>query len=201
MGKITATGKRFPILPWKNFAAAKWLLTDNLLVCFFEQKFYCCFPNTAHRESEREREMLQQQFGEHDRQTGRATAERQTSPTSTHHATEQLQYMRSARQPTAKNISSSNKQKHSYRSKNWQRRRNPAMLKPPGRGHLFDPPAIFSRIFARCSLDFHSPSLCCLRTIKTSHPVAITGRILRNKLTKHTSPGCAVTSSNKQELS
>ena len=44
------------------------------------------------------------------------------------------------------------------------------------------PPAIFSRVC--CSLNFHSLSLCCLRTIKTSHSVGTTGRILRNKLTK-----------------
>jgi len=50
------------------------------------------------------------------------------------------------------------------------------------------PPAIFSRIFACCSLNFHCLSLCCLHTIKTSHSVGTTGRILQNKLTKHTSP-------------
>jgi len=46
-----------------------------------------------------------------------------------------------------------------------------------------------------------------LPTMKTSHSVGTTGRILRNKLTKHMSQAkwqtftCAVTSSNKQELS
>jgi len=53
---------------------------------------------------------------------------------------------------------------------------------------IFSPPAIFSHIFACCSLNFHSLSLCCLQcvhTIKTSHSVGTTGRILRNKLTKH----------------
>jgi len=49
-------------------------------------------------------------------------------------------------------------------------------------------PRNISHIFARCSSNFHSLSLCCLRTIKTSHSVATTGRMLRNKLTKHTSP-------------
>ena len=63
----------------------------------------------------------------------------------------------------------------------------PAMLKPRGREYLFAP-AIFSHIFACCSLNFHSLSLHCLHTIKTSHSVGTTGRILRNKLTKHTSP-------------
>ena len=63
----------------------------------------------------------------------------------------------------------------------------PAMLKPWGREYLFAP-AIFSHIFACCSVDFHSLSLCCRHTIKTSHSVGTTGRILRNKLTKHTSP-------------
>ena len=56
-----------------------------------------------------------------------------------------------------------------------QRRRNgggarPAMLKPRRREYLFAP-AIFSHIFACCSLNFHSLSLCCLHTIKTSHCV------------------------------
>ena len=41
----------------------------------------------------------------------------------------------------------------------------PAMLKPRGRECPFAP-AIFSHIFARCSLNFHSLSLCCLHTIK-----------------------------------
>ena len=71
-----------------------------------------------------------------------------------------------------------------------QRRRNggtPAMLKPRGREYPFAP-IIFSHIFACCSLNFHSLSLCCLNTIKTSHSVGTTGRILRKKLTKHTSP-------------
>ena len=63
----------------------------------------------------------------------------------------------------------------------------PAMLKPRGREYLFAP-AIFSHIFACCSLNFHSLSLCCLHTIKTSHSVGTTGRILRNKLTKQSSP-------------
>jgi len=40
----------------------------------------------------------------------------------------------------------------------------PAMLKPRGREFLFAA-AILSRIFARCSLNFHSSSLCCLHTI------------------------------------
>jgi len=54
----------------------------------------------------------------------------------------------------------------------------PAMLKPRGREHLFAP-AIFSHIFACCSSNFHSLSLCCLHTIKTSHShsVGTTGRI------------------------
>jgi len=64
----------------------------------------------------------------------------------------------------------------------------PAMLKPRRREYLFAR-AIFSHIFACCSLNFHSLSLCCLHTIKTSGSVGTTGRILRNKLTKHTSPG------------
>ena len=46
----------------------------------------------------------------------------------------------------------------------------PAMLKPRGREYLIAP-AIFSHIFACCSLYFHSSSLCCLHTIKTSHSV------------------------------
>ena len=50
----------------------------------------------------------------------------------------------------------------------------PAMLKPQGREYLFVP-AIFSHIFAYCSLNFHSLSLCCLHTIKTSHSVGTTG--------------------------
>jgi len=50
-----------------------------------------------------------------------------------------------------------------------RRRRNgggarPAMLKPRGREFLFAA-AILSRIFARCWLNFHSLSLCCLHTI------------------------------------
>jgi len=64
-----------------------------------------------------------------------------------------------------------------------QKRRNdggahPAMLKPRGREHLFTP-AIFSHIFACCSSNFHSLSLCCLHTIKTSHShsVGTRGRI------------------------
>jgi len=77
----------------------------------------------------------------------------------------------------------------------FQRRRNSggdgalahAMLKPWGREYLFAP-TIFSHIFARCSLNFHSLSLCCLHTIKTSHSIGTTGRILRHKFTKHTSP-------------
>ena len=54
----------------------------------------------------------------------------------------------------------------------------PAMLKPRGREHLFAP-AIFSHIFACCSSNFHSLSLCCLHTIRTSHShsVGTTGRI------------------------
>ena len=40
----------------------------------------------------------------------------------------------------------------------------PAMLKPRGREFLFAA-AILSRICARCSLNFHSLSLCCLHTI------------------------------------
>ena len=63
----------------------------------------------------------------------------------------------------------------------------PAMWKPRGREYLIAP-AIFSHIFACCSLNFHSLSLCCLHIIKTSHSVGTTGRILRNKFTKHTSP-------------
>jgi len=63
----------------------------------------------------------------------------------------------------------------------------PAMWKPWGREYLITP-AIFSHTFACCSLNFHSLSLCCLHTIKMSHSVGTTGRILRNKLTKHTSP-------------
>jgi len=67
-----------------------------------------------------------------------------------------------------------------------QRRRNggttgalaPAMLKPRGREYLFAP-EIFSHIFACSSLNFHSLSLCCLHTIKTSYSVGTTGRILR----------------------
>jgi len=59
--------------------------------------------------------------------------------------------------------------------------------KPRGREYLIAP-AIFSYIFACCSLNFQSLSLCCLHTIETSHSVGTTGRILRNKLTKHTSP-------------
>jgi len=54
----------------------------------------------------------------------------------------------------------------------------PAMLKPRGREYLFAP-EIFSHIFACCSLNFHSLSLCCRHTIKTSHSVGTTGRILR----------------------
>jgi len=54
----------------------------------------------------------------------------------------------------------------------------PAMLKPRGREYLFAP-AVFSHMFACCSLNFHSLSLCCLPTIKTSHSVGTTGRILR----------------------
>ena len=61
-----------------------------------------------------------------------------------------------------------------------------AMLKPRGREYLFAP-AIFPHIFACCSLNFHSLSLCRLHTVKTWHSVDTTGRILRNKLTKHTS--------------
>jgi len=87
---------------------------------------------------------------------------------------------------------------HRYGTKlrHCQRRRNgvgttgalaPAMLKPRGREYLIAR-AIFSHIFARCSLNFHSSSLCCLHTIKTSHSVGARGRILRNKLMKHTSP-------------
>jgi len=53
-----------------------------------------------------------------------------------------------------------------------------------GAEYLFAP-AIFSLIFACCSLNFHCLSLCCLHTIKTSHSVGTTGRILQNKLTKH----------------
>ena len=49
-------------------------------------------------------------------------------------------------------------------------------------------PRNISHISACCSLNFHSLSLCCLHTIKMSHSVGTTGRILRNKLTKHTSP-------------
>ena len=41
----------------------------------------------------------------------------------------------------------------------------PAMLKPQGREYLIAH-AIFSHIFACCSLNFHSLSLCCLYTIK-----------------------------------
>ena len=44
---------------------------------------------------------------------------------------------------------------------------------------------LFSHIFACCSLNFHSLSLCFLHTITTSHSDGTTGRILRNKLTKH----------------
>ena len=47
---------------------------------------------------------------------------------------------------------------------------DPAMLKPRGREYLFAP-AIFSHIFACCSLNFHSLPLCCPHTIKTSHSV------------------------------
>ena len=73
-----------------------------------------------------------------------------------------------------------------------QRRRNgggarPAMLKPPGARVSFRPRNIFPH-FACCSLNLHSLSLCCLHTVKTSHSVGTAGRILRNKLTKHTSP-------------
>jgi len=39
-----------------------------------------------------------------------------------------------------------------------------AMLKPWGRDYLFAP-TIFSQIFARCSLNFHSLSLRCLHTV------------------------------------
>jgi len=84
---------------------------------------------------------------------------------------------------------------HRYGTKlrHCQRRRNgvgttgelaPAMLKPRGREYLIAR-AIFSHIFARCSLNFHSLSLCCLHTIKTLHSVGARGRILRNKLTEH----------------
>ena len=40
------------------------------------------------------------------------------------------------------------------------------MLKPRGREHLFAP-AIFSHIFACCSLNFYSLSLCCLHMLFT----------------------------------
>jgi len=63
-----------------------------------------------------------------------------------------------------------------------QRRRNggvarPRNVEPRGREYLFAP-AIFSHIFARCSLNFHFLSLCCLHTIKTSHSVGTTGKIM-----------------------
>jgi len=61
------------------------------------------------------------------------------------------------------------------------------MLKPRGREYLIAP-QYFSHIFACCFLNFHSLSLCRLHTIKTSHSVGTTGRILRNKLTNHASP-------------
>ena len=41
--------------------------------------------------------------------------------------------------------------------------------------------------FCMLFLKLHSLSLCCPHTIKTSHSVGSTGKILRNKLTKHTS--------------
>ena len=98
---------------------------------------------------------------------------------------------------------------HRYGTKlrHCQRRRNgvgttgalaPAMLKPRGREYLIAR-AIFSHIFARCSLNFHSSSLCCLDTIKTSHSVGTIGRILyeRNKLTEHRPPSAARISVNK----
>jgi len=52
----------------------------------------------------------------------------------------------------------------------WQRRRNgmgtrPRNVETMGREYLFAS-AIFSHIFACCSLNFHSLSLCCLHTIK-----------------------------------
>jgi len=49
--------------------------------------------------------------------------------------------------------------------------RAPAMLKPRGREYLIAP-AIFSHIFACCSLNFHSLSLCCLHTITRSSAIA-----------------------------
>jgi len=61
------------------------------------------------------------------------------------------------------------------------------MLKPRGREYLIAP-QYFSHFFACCFLNFHSLSLCRLHTIKTSHSVGTTGRILRNKLTSHASP-------------
>jgi len=72
-----------------------------------------------------------------------------------------------------------------------QRRRNarPRNVETTGGMRVsFRPRNIFPH-FTCCSLNFHSLSLCCLHTIKTSHSVGTTtGRILRNKLTKHTSP-------------
>jgi len=50
----------------------------------------------------------------------------------------------------------------------------PSSFSETRREYLFAP-AIFSRIFACCSLNCHSLSLCCLHTIKTSHSVGTTG--------------------------
>ena len=70
----------------------------------------------------------------------------------------------------------------------YQRRRNgggdggarPRNVETTGARVSF-PPAIFPDIFACCSLNFRSLSICCLHTIKTSHSVGTTGRILKVK--------------------
>ena len=63
-----------------------------------------------------------------------------------------------------------------------------AMLKPRGRKYLFAP-AIFSNIFECCSLNFHSLSLCCLHTIKTSHLVGATGKKVKFSHTRYRALG------------
>ena len=163
MGKITATGKRFPILHTQadttveefrcrkvaaNRQSTGVFLRAEVLLLFSK---HCTEREKRERERER-REMLQQQFREHDRQCMQQQNARRVRH---QHIMQRNNYSTCARLDNQQQRTFRAATNRSYRSKNWQRRRNPAMLKPPGREYLFDPRQYFPPHF--CTLFLKLP--------------------------------------------